>query len=260
MAVRFNGTNDALGTTAPISVLNGLSRATIMAWCRPNGPVTGTPTVFAASIGPPPGLSGSSRFSIDRNAGGGGQITVTVRTSDGAGAFGMGAGGGNDYLSSQWQHVAAVLWLDFNVGTIYQNGNQLNGYQTLTGLLGTAFSSTDPKALAVGANEDFASGFWNGDIEDCRIYNWALSQDDINTIISGKGKDGIVSGLQVRYPLTDGPIGTAVTVSSSFVDNPDANPSVRVGPLRPLSGAPTFIDGIIAGPRSRGLQATRSSF
>ena len=246
MAVRFNGTNDGLGVTAPPNVLNNVTRATIMAWCRPNGPVTGSPTVFAASIGPPPGLSGSSRLSIDRQNPSG-PINITVRAADGAGGFGLSGGSGNDYFASEWQHVAAVIWYDNNVGSVYRNAVLLNGY-TLMSLSALVTSATNPKALAAGANEDFLAGFWNGDIEDCRIYNRALSQEELETIVAAKGADGIVNGLQVRYPMTDGPPGSTVVTCANVIRDGDID---MAGPLRPLSGAPVFSEGIIRGPRNR---------
>jgi hypothetical protein len=108
-------------------------------------------------------------------------------------------------------------------------------------------SATNPKVLSIGANEDFLSGFWSGDIEDCRIYHRQLPQE-IETIVNSKGRDGIVSGLQVRYPLLDGAIGTNVNLCANVVMNSN---SQTVGPISVRNGSPQFIDGIISGPRSR---------
>lgn len=245
MAVRFNGA-DGLGQLAQ-SIAQNVAVATVMAWCRPRG-LTGSPTVASVSIGPPPGLSGASRLSIDRA--GTTRINITARALDSDG--GSGVATTENYNENEWQHIACVVYFTTRLGIIYRNGVELPyapAGRNFGSMTAGNTSNTQVKAVAVGANEDFISGFWNGDIEDVRFYNRALGVDEIRSIYAGMGVDGIVSGLEARYPLNDGGIGQAVVQCANVADFTRA-------PLTVRAGAPTFIDGIIRGPRNRSSIST----
>lgn len=249
MAVRLNGTTDALGAV-DVPVVKNVAQATIMAWCRPRGlptGVAGNPTVIGCSIGPPPGLSGASRLSIDRAAGV--RINITIRALDSDPGTGVSTNG-IDYTESVWQHVAATLNFTTRTCQIYINGvvqplfPSGNTSEVVVNSTAGNTSNTNCKGVGIGVNEDFISGFWPGDIEDCRIYSRLVQPNELLTIYSSCGVDGIFDSLEARWPLT-GPIGQNV------VSCPNISSLGSVPPATVQAGTPVFTDGIISGPRAR---------
>jgi alpha-tubulin suppressor-like RCC1 family protein len=77
--------------------------------------------------------------------------------------------------------------------------------------------------LRIGMKENL-SQYLKGFLEDVRIYNRVLSSDEIKTIYSCQGCDGIVYGLQHRFLFNEKPIGTAATGTGSIkCSGPDCN-------------------------------------
>ena len=79
----------------------------------------------------------------------------------------------NDYIN-KWKHVACSY--NGNTKSIYANGNLL-GSAGASGLIGTA--GTSPVYIGCRANID---EFFNGTISDVRIFNRALTAQEISTL------------------------------------------------------------------------------
>jgi hypothetical protein len=63
--------------------------------------------------------------------------------------------------------------------------------------------------------------FFDGQVQDLRVYNRELSVPELQAIYMSRGKDGIVRGLQGRWPFTDGAIGSSP--ASTFVSDEEDN-------------------------------------
>src|SRR3989339_2041871 len=84
---------------------------------------------------------------------------------------------GNSVINtSQWYHLVGV-WDGSNV-KLYQNGILQTDAPAMTGSI-----STNDYALSIGSNPGASrSGFLNGIVDDVRLYNRALSEDEIKAL------------------------------------------------------------------------------
>lgn len=107
-----------------------------------------------------------------------------------------------------WWHFAMTY--DGTTGRVYANGVD-EGDQVI------ALTTSDDFGM-YGAIWEQATNidFFDGEIADLRVYDRALSEAEIMTIYMSRGKDGIVNGLEGRWPMNDGLIGGVVP--STFVD------------------------------------------
>lgn len=118
---------------------------------------------------------------------------------------------------NNWVHFA--LTYDGTTARVYSDGNE-EGTQIIT------LNTTDAFGMYIGL-WDQVSGidFFDGEVADVRVYDRQLSQAEIISMYEAKGNDKIVDGLQGRWKLDDGIIGSSVP--SSFVaDTEEANASV----------------------------------
>ncbi len=76
-----------------------------------------------------------------------------------------------------WHHVAAVQDATQNIRKIYVDG-------VLSGNTDTAVDCSSPAAFHLGSG-DGSDDFWNGRIDDVRIYDTALSQAEITNLAAG---------------------------------------------------------------------------
>ena len=99
---------------------------------------------------------------------------------------GLSIPGGNQYGSlystqalgtGRWYHVAGIY--DGSKMSLYING-ALDASQEASG----SISRTDAPVL-IGANADMPDRFWNGMLDDVRVYNYALSGDAL-AALAGK--------------------------------------------------------------------------
>ena len=102
---------------------------------------------------------------------------------------------------NQWNHYSLVY--DGTDSLAYVNGVLLKTFTT---------------ALTTGTDLPFTLGNFrflesalefDGQIADARIYDRDLSASELLTIYNSLGKDGIVNGLEGRWPLNDGVIGSS---------------------------------------------------
>jgi len=233
MAILFNGSTQWINLGTDLALLRNVSGMSLMAWIKPNV-VVGQHLILAVAIGPPPGTSGSSRASIELS---GTPITLFVRNADGDVAFTASAG---TAVANEWQHVGFSFNCDSKAIVIYRNGASV-GTATATGLTGVVTSDTNSKNAAIGSQDDGSSAFFDGSIEDARVYGRVLSEAEFLTIFTSKGKDGILPGLQGRWHMSE--LGEGVT-------------STRVADLSNsgISGTPTASPVYTAGissPRGR---------
>ena len=106
-------------------------------------------------------------------------------------------------------HVASTWSAASGTPRLWVNGVLV----TSTAVAGTQVAATTREFLIGATNNGggLAPGsFWDGRIEDMRIYGREMGAAEIETIYATRGYDGIVRSLLARYPLTDTPDGTTV--------------------------------------------------
>jgi hypothetical protein len=119
---------------------------------------------------------------------------------------------GGTISASALAHVAGVAIYNGQSQLLYVNGVQVASAAP-AGWTGNS-SNTASQNGAIGADESFGGGFFDGRIQDVRIYNRALSADEINDIFQSRGRDSIVLGLQSRFKLIEQNPGVAVAAGS----------------------------------------------
>lgn len=134
-------------------------------------------------------------------------------------------------LRGVWSHVA--LRLSGTTAEIFMEG--------VPGV-----SETQDASGLINSDGDFFIGSrggtqeWEGLIDDLRIYNRALSDAEIQTIFTSRGKDNIVNSLVGRWLMNEGAIGTSpgATAVRDIGSNGLNSSSV--------TATPTYEDGILA--------------
>jgi hypothetical protein len=105
--------------------------------------------------------------------------------------------------TGEWNHLAGTFAGSTGQAEIYLNG--VAGIRTLTGA--TKVGNNDGASAHNGIGI-YAAYEWNGDLADCRIYNTALTQAQIRSIISGSD---YTTGLAARWKFGETPRSIANT-------------------------------------------------
>ena len=185
MGVFMNGNDWATSTT---SYSRASSDHTVMYWLRLDS---------NASVRRPLGNAGL--WEARTNGGGANPATLT-----------------SDYLQS-----GTLGTVSLTVGTIYHiafvqdvTNSQRLAYTdgVLTGtVVGATFAGTQNGNINIGVSPGGAGQGWFGVIDDVRIYNRVMTANEILTIYTLRGQDGILDNLQHHWPLDEGAEGTTVT-------------------------------------------------
>ena len=123
--------------------------------------------------------------------------------------------------ANQWYHLmgvwtAATNSVQFFVDTTAQSG---------AGDLSTVSPGT-AGILNFGRRSDAdpSNTFFDGYIDDLRVYNRALPLDEIQAIFACKGTDGIVYGLQNRWLFNENQLGAVVTSITDIIGGYNGTP------------------------------------
>lgn len=104
--------------------------------------------------------------------------------------FGSAGSDSTPYATNRWENVAEnnkwshICWVRDNPNqevTLYKNGEDWSSYQTSDGWE-TPSESTDPLEIGNGYTTSF-----DGEIDDVRIYPYALNQDQVVQVMRGSG-------------------------------------------------------------------------
>ncbi len=200
---------------------------TVMAWVNPDA-FPSDPRVIAKGTSP----ASADHFWVLLVVGGAPPNEIELRVFAG-GSFASHTGT-LGVPTGSWTHICAVYdGVDMRV---FFNGVQDGGTTAKAGV------------IRVGAAPVWIGGMpttpsdrpWDGDIDDARIYQRALSAEEILTIFTARGTDGIVDGLLSRYHLNEQPPGTVAPVTANFVK--DVGPSKNDGDA---VGGPIYSDSIL---------------
>jgi hypothetical protein len=256
----FDGNFQAIRIGTNIPSLNNVAGASIACWIRPRtippgpGPDSDKYSPMASSVGPPTGgLNGTSRIEIEVQSNDTGtlahlnivsHITDTDPSSTVSSADGTVLAG---------QTIHAVVTADFNarLANIYKNGVLIASGILVNGTAGNT-SATNGKVGAIGSEDDSqpfsdAGEFFDGHIEDARLYSRVLTADEVQTLYECQGIDGIVFGLQQRYELQD----NAANINVSNSSPADSAQQQLNGNVPPGNGSPTYQESIAPTYRRR---------
>lgn len=112
--------------------------------------------------------------------------------------------------------IAVVMDFAGRVFRIYKNGLLVETSGTQTWTAGNC-SNTANLASIIGSICAESDQWFNGELEDVRIYNRALSAAEILSLFGAKGSDRLIYGMTARYRIREGS-GT-ITGSTSIKDN-----------------------------------------
>ncbi len=223
-AVSFDGSNDYVEVTDN-NAIDLSSNFTLEAWIFPVGP--GSDGIQGGMI-----LNKENSYEI-------------ARFADGTIQFALSANGtGSDWAwfntnltapLNQWSHVALVksgvsVTVYLNVASLYTNNAQP---ATLTG---------NSQNLRIGSR-GFAVTYFNGYIDEVRIWNTARTMSEIKTYLFNKNLSNSASGLVAYYKMNAGSGSTAVNSSTntSGIDGTLANgPAWVSSPVQYASNALSF--------------------
>lgn len=135
--------------------------------------------------------------------------------------------------NNQWNHVVGTY--DGTDLRIYLDG-AFDSLLNSSGL--TMTDNGQPVGLGFNGNDQFLP--MDGDMDDLRIYDRALSAAEILTLFTLRGKDDIINGLVSRWTMREREPGIGPTAAGSIKDigpsGNDGNPT----------NTPTYTDGILS--------------
>lgn len=189
-ALQFDGTNDYAQCTSLPTVFSNISTNdfTIEAWVYPQGSVFSRfifaqqSTTNVVSLGT--SVTNTIYFYVVKNG-----TTYSVQTS------------GNTPIN-QWSHVAAVWIAATNSTLVYINGI----LQTTTA--GGSTSTGTSNMMTIGTRTGAGTQYFNGAMDELRIWNTARSQCDIVANINSSLL-GTETNLEVLYKFNQGTAGGA---------------------------------------------------
>lgn len=199
MSVLLNGASDIdIGMGRPW--MQNVPGGTLMSWVT-IGVLAGTQTVIGMF-----GNTGTTRAKFSVNGTGNVSSRANALDADATSSFNSTGA----ITTTGRFHIACVYFFSSKSGLIYING-VLDTAGIFANMTAGNTSNTVCAQSRIGANETGTTNSWTGEIEDCRVYNRVLGSDEIMTIYSGLGKDGILTGLQARWPMSDLGVGVAAS-------------------------------------------------
>jgi hypothetical protein len=127
-----------------------------------------------------------------------------------------------------WTHIAGS-WDGSNM-RVYVNGAVVGTFARTAAVL----TGTVPMSIGADYNNSTATEFFDGMMEDVRLYNRALSSNEIQTQYVTRGADCATFGLIINLGMYEGSRTTTLAASASVLD---------VGPFK------FNATNIVAGPK-----------
>jgi hypothetical protein len=202
-AVNLDGSNDYV--SMPSGVVSSLTNFSIATWVRLDSISNwsrvfdfGTGTTVNMFLTPQNGSTGAVRFAIT-TSGNGSEQQIT---------------GSSALPTGTWTHVAVTK--SGNTGRLYVNGSQVGSNSSMT-LSPSSLGSTNQNWI--GRSQYSADPYLDGQVDDFRIYNRALSSSEVNALASGGA--------------TPTPTNTPVGPTNTPTATPTATPTGQPGGLIP---------------------------
>ncbi len=198
-AVEMDGIDDKIEDASAGAYLNGLSAVTVCLWVKSDVTnqdrgifFTREPTDVDDYLG--------MRYDKDGAFGGGTRLVkASIHTTTGYTQIES----TSSVQTTNWQHLA-IVWQSGVSLKLYING-QLNALTYNRGPVSGTVAGVQKLMLG----KDTKGTYWDGLIDDVRIYNRGLSADEINTVKGG----GAVAGLVGHWRLDENGGNATVTAS-----------------------------------------------
>jgi hypothetical protein len=210
-------TRVSLGTSIPL--FQNVGGGTLMGWAFCNG--AGAGGILQTSVG---GGGAPSRFTVE--VAGGAWLVGACRLD----ADGITAVVGPAVTVGAWTHIAVPARYTGGGLDLYINGVF---FGTTPNAAWIANTSNTPSGVGhIGSEDDGLSNWFDGRIDDCRVYHRALTANEINTIYRARGTDTILRDLVHRWNLNEAQTGAVVSGAGSVKDKSS-------GSAAPLPGTAT---------------------
>lgn len=224
MAIQLNGTTQ-YGRVVNNTNFNVTPSVTLMAWVKTTSTsiTSAMQRIMSRYLN---GATANEQYGIDIYMGNARFLVGTTTT--------VTACTGTAVTANVWTHICATY--DGANMLVYQDGVQTGS----AARSGTITSSTGAFSFGADYNGTTASEFFVGSMEDLRIYNRALSQPEIETIITCRGTGLIRNGLILNLLLDEQRSGTTLAASATIYDT---------GPFKMnatnIVANTTFVDGFL---------------
>ncbi|HQW10754.1 MAG TPA: fibronectin type III domain-containing protein [Saprospiraceae bacterium] len=193
-AYQFNGVDAKI--TAPNSPQQNVDFTTISFWVNPASlPASGE--VFLLSNG---GWQERWKISLPSH----GKVVFTTNST--SGISDMDAGDGNALVPGSWSHV--VMTHDGNFDRIFINGTKV-AEKAVTGTL-----NPTTKDLGIGWNPIDGGNFFDGSMDEVRIYNRALDESEVLALYNEQNQPPVVTDTEAPTA----PLNLIATVDHTTVD------------------------------------------
>ena len=201
-ALNFDGVNDNITVNTGTTSLT--APYTVDAWVNPNAATYGYFMTIFSTTG-----SGTDDFFETLLSTGVSGIRGNIGT--GSGWLSTLAGGASPFVPGQWLHIAYVVT---TTGfTVYANGVQIGSGS----LSGTAVLYNASHHLNIGNQRGSSSIFFNGSMDEVRVWGVARTQCQINNSMNCELPPSDRNGLVVYYKFNEG---------TTFVNNVTVNTAV----------------------------------
>ncbi|NIU06024.1 MAG: DUF2341 domain-containing protein [Gammaproteobacteria bacterium] len=168
----FDGANDYVDIGSDLPIINAASAVTLSAWINPDT-LSGSAQIIALSINNGGATTNDSRVSINRV---GSDIEATTRaTDDNTQLFNV-TTTSSPLTAGTWYHVTAVVDFANDDVQIYVDGTA-QPLDITPSYTATATPDTNSEEAAIGSEDDGASGYFDGRIDEARIVVGERSAD-----------------------------------------------------------------------------------
>ncbi|WP_179004220.1 LamG-like jellyroll fold domain-containing protein [Winogradskyella forsetii] len=203
-SLNFDGTDDYIDSDFNFS---GLEHVTVMAWVKIDPAFSGNGTILDQNNLKIIALS-DHRLRVSLN---GYNLTLPFSSA---------------LTINEWTHITVIFdrSLDSDKLKVYLNGTLTKSSNSTSGQLANTINNSSYK-LTIGKNSWNDSNFFEGSIDEIRIFNIALSEDQMQKIIHQEIEEnsGIVSGMVIPKTIGDNSTHAAIPWSSLRVYYPMTN-------------------------------------
>ena len=217
-----------------VATFQNLAAATTSIWVKPASTIgSGSRGVTGFSTGT---ADTTARCSLEQTSSGW-QIVARRLDADSAQI----AGGGSVTVGTVYHLVGVTNYAGGHL-KLYING----AIVTTTNVAGWTAntSNTTSNKSSLGAEEDGGSSWFDGTIDDARIYTRALSAQEIANLYNARGADSIVNGLVHRWKMNESyPTATASGASSVK----DTAGTIHITP----TASPVYAEALVRSTRRR---------
>jgi len=232
MALNFVKATGQYVTIGATAALQNVAASTITCWIKATsfGPDGNRNKIISVSTN-----AASTRFSIAWDSAAKG-IGALGKALDGDALFQW----NSNYAlnNAQWYHVAVRCTFTTGIYSLYVDGVNVANSAAQGWTKGNT-SNTISAACLIGGNVAGNGEFFDGIIDDLRVYNIGLTTEQIMTMFVSKGIDNITSGLYHQWRMNEGYEGLAAAGAARIKDNvgnlngtPGNNPVYIGSPLK----------------------------